>query len=152
MKIEIHGEPSFYTKRRKQMAQVVVLIGEGAQRRSTTRHAELKGGRWFGLNPDERAIPLNNLYTADLINAKAELAGEQATLNQLLEKLAELEAETPEDILAVATRKEMLVELKAAIDEAHAFVMFAKTEVEEAELKLRIVQQELPLEVEFTIF
>lgn len=37
-------------------AQVVLLVGEGAHRRSITRHVHLEGGRWMGLNPDEAAV------------------------------------------------------------------------------------------------
>lgn len=129
---------------------VTVTVGEGAQRRSTTRHIGFVNGAWFGHNPDERAIPLNQRYTAELLAAKGDLAGEQATLTQLEEELLKLETAEPTENMDAAMIAGYKAELAEAIAEAKALVDFAEAGVAEAGLKLHIVQREVPLEVEFT--
>ena len=133
-------------------AMVTVTTGEGAHRRSTTRHIGFTDGAWFGHNPDERAVPLNRRYTAELLAAKGDLAGEQATLTQLEEELLKLETTEPTTEMDTAMIAGYKAELAEAISEAKALVNFAEASVAEAELKLHIVEKEVPLEVEFGIF
>lgn len=147
--IEIHGEPRFYRRHGKDMVQVTILVGEGADRRSETRHGEFKGGWWVGLNPDRRAIPMNQQFMAELLAAKAEFTSEKATLTELNKELAKLEATEPTGDMDVAMITGYKAEIAEAIVEAQAFVGFAEAEVAEAKAKLAHVQHEVPLEVAF---
>jgi len=148
MRVRTYGMPSFSKDR--QRAQVVVLVGEGQNQRSATRHVQRMGFNcWLGFNPDPRAIPLNAQYEAELQTAQADLTEANKALMSLRGKLVEVEAETPETIVDAAMLKEMRAELEDAIGAAQATVSFAESEVDEAETKLAHVRRELPLQVEF---
>ena len=142
MQIEIHGKPSISANGRK--AQVTVLIGKGYNRRSVTRHAVRRGYAWVGNNPDERAIPLNARYEAELAEAKNKLSIAETALD-VLKKTLDKANEVIQEV-AVAIVKD---ELETAITTARANAMAADIAVDDAEKKLAQVQRELPLEVEF---
>ncbi len=142
-----------------QRAQVTVLIGEGRNRRSVTRHVEQhpigkKSFGWFGFNPDPNAVPLNELYEDELIIAKSNLASAEAVLADLEKKLEKVEGVEKSQMaldnilgdIAVAVVKN---ELLGAIETAQDTVYASTALVDEAETKLDIVQREVPLEVEF---
>ncbi len=149
MQVEIHGKPSFSKKGAR--AQVVVLVGEGRNRRSVTRHVERRGYSWVGLNPDERAIPLNERYEHELTGTQHQLGQEEEELDVLKRRLEALETEEKEvaslyDAAALDVERDKLVE---AITMARAKAAFAALVLADAEVKLTIVQREVPLEVEF---
>jgi hypothetical protein len=143
MQIQIHGKPSFSKDGRK--AQVVVLIGG----KSITRHAErrfLGGPRstgYFGLNIDERAVPLNERYEAEYKAAERELDVAEAALT-----LAERELDQAKNAVIV-TEESVIAELVAAVETATAACKKADEKLGDAGTKLDIVQRELPLEVQF---
>ena len=150
MQIEIHRKPSFRKGGPASMqAQVTVVTGERRNRRSITRHVVRRGTSWVGLNPDERAIPLNKQYEAELATAQNDLADAVSRLQNLQKKLEEIQEAEPKnslDGIRIAAAKEML---KGMITTTALEVFAAETIVDYAKAKLEIVRDELPLNVEF---
>ena len=154
-KIQIHGEPSFYRKHGKDMVQVTVLVGKDANQRSETRHAEFKNGKYVGLNTDHRAIPLNQLYEAELADAQSNFSVAKARLIGFKERMSRVEDGTaePEETAMSAIDTVMFGDFKtklaAHIEGAKNDVAIAETALNDAETKLDIVRRELPLMMEF---
>ena len=151
MQVEIHGKPSF--SKNGARAQVIVLVGEGRNRRSITKHAERRAigpttVGYFGLNPDERAIPLNEKYEAELAETKSDLTSAEAALRILQKKLEEVGDVDPSkvDEINIAAAKAML---EGMIETVKLEVYAAEFIVDDAKSKLDQVRQDLPLEVEF---
>ena len=127
-----------FSQSKKGGGQVTVTVGEGRNRRSFTRHVNQS---MVGLNIDPRAIPLNEKYEQELAEAQDNLTIVETELKKLHEKLARVEAETPETIVDAFMLKEMKAELEAAIGSTQASVSFADVELRDAETKLDIVRQ-----------
>lgn len=130
-------------------AQITVTVGEGGERRSFTRHLHRQGGRLMGLNIDPRAIPLNELYEQEFAEAKSELASSEVALKGLREKLAKVGTETPENINEAILLQEMKAELEVYISAAEGVRGAAADVAIDAEERLDIVRQELPLMMSF---
>ena len=149
MQIKIHGVPQFYTRGRKRMVQVTVLVGEGAEKRSETRHGEVRGTKVFGLNTDRRAVPLNEQAESDLTEAQSNLASAEATLKSLEKKLEAAEKIEPETVVDEAMIDACKMLLEDAISDAKMEVEATEATFDDATAKLAHVRRELPLEVEF---
>lgn len=155
MKIRTHGKASLSRDGRRAQVTVLIVDIDGRNRRSITRHVRLVNGSWVGLNPDERAIPLNKLYKDKLRIAQDDLASAVSILAGLRRKLEEEENLTFEEKVQLYTEnvgdasekvKEMLCD---DITRAELEVYAAEALVDDAESKLDQVRREHPLEVEF---
>lgn len=129
-------------------AQITVTVGEGRSRRSFTRHLQRRGGAWIGLNIDERAVPLNKLYEAELRKAEIDLADAETWVKDLqkrLEVVGDVDPSKVDEINIEAAR----AMLDGMIETAELDVYAAAFILDDAETKLAIVQRELPLMMEF---
>jgi len=152
MKVQIHGEPIF--SKRGARAQIIVLVGEGRNRNSITKHAQRRvvgpnAVGYFGLNPDERAIPLNEQYEAELAEANSKLTIAEAALANLEKKLGMANEATPETEIDEIANADTMVILSVMIQKCKLEIVAAIKAVDDADKKLAIVQRDLPLEVEF---
>lgn len=138
--VEIHGEPSFSADGRK--AQVIVLIGEGSNCRSMTRHAVREKGLLVGLNPDPRAIELNDRY-------EEEFAKSQSAVSKLEAELTALSVELEQAKTAEVLDDERIEYLVNAIEDVEVAIQLASADLNDADVKLRIVQQEFPRRIAF---
>lgn len=142
MLIETHGKASVSRNGRK--AQVTIVIGAGSTRRSVTRHIEYRPGRgWFGLNPDPRAVELNDHYEAEFTEA-------QSAVSKLKAKLTALIVEQEQAYVAETMDDKKIDGLAIAIKNVEVAIHLAIADLNDADVKLRIVQRELPREVQFT--
>ena len=128
--------------------QITVTVGEGRNKRSFTRHLS---PALIGLNIDERAIPLNELYEDELAIANGDLACAEARLKGLKKGLEDAKAQAKvalsNDIASVSAG--IIAELETAITRTELEVYAAKFIVDDAEAKLDIGRRELPLMMRF---
>ena len=87
------------TVSRKGTMQVLVLVGEGSNQRSVTRHAVRQGADWVGNNPDERVTKMHSDAEANLAHAEETLTRTQ----KLHEKLKKEENVTEDELFIVRT-------------------------------------------------
>jgi len=133
----------------RKITQVTVLIGSGSKRRSVTRHISLVGRSWIGLNPDPRAIPLNEQYEQEFAEAKSELVSAETRVGIIEKKLEEISKAPEGDIVTESMLLAAHVTLEEQLELAQDNVYAATADVADAKAKLNIVRRELPLEVEF---
>jgi molybdopterin/thiamine biosynthesis adenylyltransferase len=109
-------------------AMVTVISGEGAKRRSTTRHIVRDGNRWVGNNPNDSAKRLN-------LEAEAGVTAAQEGLAKATVALETLKTATEVD--------------RKVLGKARSTAFFAKMNVNQKTKRLEFVRQNFPLIVEF---
>ena len=133
----------------KKGAQITVVVGEGRNRRSFTRHLDRNG---FGLNIDERAIPLNRHYEQELAEAKRKLASAETALKSLRKRLEEAEKVEPETLFQGLLVEVVIAEIGDMIAAAEAEGAEATVALEDTEAQVEVVRRELPLMMTFNRF
>lgn len=127
-------------------AQVVVLIGEGPNRRSVTCHVEHKGGIWVGRNPDESAEGYHEA-------ADNRVSGAESAVQKVVKTLATLRAiaegkktkEAPDGFFTRLLKRGVAL----AIESEESNLRLAEEDLKNAERRKEEVEREYPLYVEF---
>ena len=153
-KVAIHLTQSIYYRKGQARAQVIVLTGEGSNRRSVNRHVGMQDGIWIGNNPDDTAVDRNAFAEQAVQTAEQNVRATAIRLDELNQALVKKDDLTKEELATLMLLGVDQKELKTVIQKMIREIEFRLVEasqqvIVEATKNMDKVREEFPLVVQF---